>query len=273
MDAAALAVVVKAARKEAAKATDAAVKAVSNKFGKAIAEFGDRLDKSEKSAKARIDKVDSKHRKTLGELADEQKRIKESLGSTNKTITELADDVSNKTKELLKSVRELPVPEDGKDANQWHLTKGQPDPELGDDDDFALDGNSSDIWHKEDGEWEFVMHLKAEMPMFQPPRAYSPDQIAKLADPKKRVIVVSDDHNFDPEMHDVVKVRGEAIITIPAPTQNNKGCQIEVKIQTDERVEIKPQGGLIEDEVCRFIENRKYWNFRLLSDGIEWTEQ
>lgn len=181
MDATALAVVVKAARKEAAKATEEAVKAASNKFGKVISEFSDRLDKSEKSANARIDKVDSKHRKTLGELADEQKRIKEGLGSTNKTITELASDVSSKTKELLKSVRELPAPEDGKDANRWHLTQGKPDPELGDDDDFALDGNNSDIWHKEDGEWEFVVHLKHEAPMLMQPRAYSEAKIREIA--------------------------------------------------------------------------------------------
>lgn len=161
---------------------------------------------------------------------------------------------------------------DGQDANRWHLVEGQPNDNFGEDDDFALDGVSSNVWHKEEGEWEFVLHLKAEVPMLQPPRAYSETQIRELASPKDRIIVVDQDYNFDLSLYDVVKVRGAAVITIPAPTQENKGCTIEVKIQTNERVEIKPQSGTIEDEACRIVRHRKYWNFRLLSDGTEWTE-
>lgn len=106
---------------------------------------------------------------------------------------------------------------DGFDGASWHLTFESPDEDFGGDGDFALDGKTSNIYHKAKGKWEFVVHLKAEVPQFQmqPPRAYSPDQIREqLQQPKVRYTAVDTVTTDDDE---TIVCTAELTVTLHTP--------------------------------------------------------
>jgi hypothetical protein len=96
----------------------------------------------------------------------------------------------------------------GKSANEWHLLYDEPDEDFGSDGDFALDGKTSNIYHKAKGQWDFVTHLKAEVPsmQMQAPRAYSPEQIREIAG----VAVAATElyHLIDEDSEEAVKYYG-----------------------------------------------------------------
>jgi hypothetical protein len=89
---------------------------------------------------------------------------------------------------------------------------------------------------------------------------------------KEQTKIVTSDFTVDLAQWTVYKVRDSVVLTIPEPSADNAGTDFQIKIQTTGRVEIKAVNGLIEDEECRIADDDKYWNFRLFSDGTEWTE-
>jgi hypothetical protein len=113
---------------------------------------------------------------------------------------------------------------DGVSAAAWYLTVGAPDDELGAAGDFALDGKGSNVHYKKVAGWEFVVHLKAEVPhlQMQAPRAYSPEQIREIANVGVEAAELY--HLIDEDSDDAVKYYGFG-------KDNNQGHYIE-KVDT-----------------------------------------
>lgn len=152
---------------------------------------------------------------------------------------------------------------DGINANRWHLTFGEPDVDFGGDDDFALDGESSNVWHKDKGEWEFVTHLKAEVPMMQAPRAYSPEQIRDISGgvPSVRYTATDTTTTDDDE---VIVATGLATVTLHTPTSTEP-----LKAKRIKRVGLSPVT-VTDVDTTGYILNVNYQAVDVQWTGTEW---
>lgn len=163
----------------------------------------------------------------------------------------------------------------GRNANRWHLVDEEPDEFVGADDDFALDGSDSSIYHRINGKWEFVLHLKAEtrgLMQFQPPAVASEVRIAEivnslLASPS----IVYVDTNYSATTEDeIIHVGAAVTITLPGAA-GNRGKYYEVKRLTPAgSVRVEATSGQFDYAYdCQIITTDR-WSIRVISDGGSW---
>lgn len=166
----------------------------------------------------------------------------------------------------------------GKDANRWHLVYGEPDDDFGDDDDFALDGNNSNVYQKQAGEWEFILHLKSETPslQMQPPAVLSEQRITSIINSiiSSGPDITYKDADFTAGLqNEIIHVGASCTISLPPP-QGNKGKYYEVKrLTTAGVVTVDTVSGNSQDfdyrHECQKITQDR-WSIRVVSDGGTW---
>jgi hypothetical protein len=153
---------------------------------------------------------------------------------------------------------------DGVSAAAWHLTVGAPDDELGAAGDFALDGKGSNVHHKKVAGWEFVVHLKAEVPhlQMQPPRAYSPEQIRDHASTPSVRYTAIDTTTTDKD--NVIIATGLVTITLHTPTTTEPLPPKRIKRVGDDDVTVTTV------DAAGYVLNINYQAVDVQWTGTEW---
>lgn len=162
----------------------------------------------------------------------------------------------------------------GKNGATWHLLYEEPDDGYGHPGDFVLDGKSSNIYYKSGNEWEFIVHLKAEVPklQMQPPAVISESRIEsiiqRIAADKPEIKYTAVDYAVL-LTDDVILADGALTVTLPNAV-GNAGCLFRIKNIGTGDVNVEAVGGLIDGEVCQVL-NQRYYAIDVVSDGTNWN--